>query len=162
MRSCVTAALLLAMLPGLALAGSLEPFAGSFKGSGTARAKPADPAETARCRVTGTLSADKRTLTQTGQCAIPGHKVDVGGTVKHDPATDRLTGTWRDVATGRNGSLSGRLDGGAMRLTMVVANPGAGEPATYTMVVTPTTTGYSMVSRAPGGGEPLAFIAFAR
>lgn len=153
-------ALSLAVVALPAVAGSLEPFAGSFKGAGTARAKPADAAETARCRVTGTLSDDKLTLKQTGQCAIPGHKVDIGGTVKLDAASDRLTGSWRDVATGRNGSLSGRFDGAAMRLTMVVTNPGAGEPSTYFMTVTPSGSGYTMVSRAPGGGEPLASIAF--
>lgn len=153
-------ACLLAAAP--AAAASLEPFAGDFKGSGTARVRPSEPAETTRCRIKATLSDDKKTLKQSGQCAVPGHKVDIGGTVRLNPDTGVLSGSWRDVASGRNGELSGRLDGAAMRLTMIVDNPGDNEPSSYTMTVTPTAKGYRLVTRAPGVAEPLANLDFSR
>jgi len=158
----LTLAAVLALLAAPAAAGSLEPFAGSWKGAGTARAKADAAAETARCRLTSTLSADARRLDQSGQCAIPGHKVAIGGTIRHDPATDRLTGSWTDVATGRSGSISGRFDGTAMRLTVAVANPGQGEESSYTMVLTPGAGGWHLVTRAPGADAPLADIQFSR
>lgn len=144
------------------VAGSLEPFAGTFMGTGTARIRPTEPAEATRCRLTATLSDDGRVLKQSGQCAVPGHKVVIGGAVRFDPKSGVLTGSWRDVATGRNGALSGRFDGAAMRLTMIVDNPAEGEPPSYTMSVTPVGDGYRFVTRAPGVAEPMANLTFGK
>lgn len=155
-------ALLALSLAAPASAGSLEPFAGVFNGTGPARMRPSEAAETTRCRLTSTLSDNGRTLKQTGQCAVPGHKVGIGGALHLDPDSGVLTGSWRDVATGRNGAISGRFDGAAMRLTMIVDNPADGEPPSYTMTVTPTEKGYRFVTRAPGVAEPMANLSFTK
>lgn len=161
-RSFLVVAVLAASVPGAAAAASLEPFAGAWKGSGTARAKPSATPETARCRIAATLSNNGRTLKQSGQCAVPGHKVDVGGTLNYDEATQRITGSWRDVATGRAGSLSGRFDGAVMRRSVVVANPGEGEPASYALTFTLAPGGYRLVTQAPGEASPLADLRFTK
>lgn len=155
------AAALLALIVGQPVsAGSLDPFAGTFKGSGPARIRPSEPAETTRCRMVSTLSDEGRTLKQAGQCAVPGHKVNVGGALHFNPNSGVLSGSWRDVATGRNGQVSGRFSGEAMRLTVIIDNPDQGEPPSYAITVTPTADGYRFVSRAPGVAEPLADLTF--
>lgn len=125
------------------------PFTGTFRGSGTIRRGPDEPAETVRCRITSKLSADGQSLHQTGTCAVPGSKAAIDSRIKLNPATGRLTGSWTDVANGARAGVTGRISGKTVHLTIVGKDTQTGENRTFWMVLEPDSAGYQMTSTTP-------------
>ncbi len=149
-------------MPAAAASDGFSAYAGAWKGSGTVRPGGAEKVETARCRMTAKVSDDGRSMTQSGQCAVPGAKVDVGGSMTLNPDTRRVSGSWRDAHNGLSGSLSGALDAnGGMKLTYIVARPQPGEPESFSIQFAPSGGGWRLVTSAPGRGV-VADIRFAR
>ena len=127
----------------------LEPFAGKFRGSGTIRRAPDEPAESVRCRITATLSDDGHTLRQKGTCAVPGSKAKIDSRIRLNPANSRLTGSWTDVANGGRAGVTGSIKAGTVRLTIVGKDQKTGENRTVWMVLKPNSSGYRMTSTSP-------------
>ncbi len=144
-----TSAFLATAAPVHAGSNPLEPYAGKFRGSGTVRRAPDEPAESVRCRITATLSEDGSTLQQKGTCAVPGSKAKIDSRIKHNPANGRLTGSWTDVANGSRASVAGSVRSGTVRLTIVGKDEKTGENRTVWMILKPTSSGYRMTSTSP-------------
>lgn len=152
--ACLTMAASLAVPPHAGMRAEaatsvFAPFVGTFRGSGTIRRGPEEPAETVRCRITAKLSEDGQSLHQTGTCAVPGSKAAIDSRIKHNPATGRLSGSWTDVANGARAGVTGRLNGKTVHLTIVGKDTQTGESRTFWMVLEPDSAGYRMISTAP-------------
>jgi hypothetical protein len=159
----ITATMVLVSLAASAgLAGpvaTLEPFAGSFRGEGSVKRTAGDASESVRCRITSGLGEDGLSLDQSGSCAVPGQKVTIESRIVLDPASNRLTGSWTDPSDGSAATVSGRLEGDRMVLTIVGRDPKTLEARTRWMVLEPTGTGYRLTSTAAdprGGGRFVA------
>ena len=92
-------------LPSLALILTLlavptawaEPLAemeGTWRGSGWARETPDGPQEAVRCQITNTYDLETRTLTVSGQCAVPGRRLTMAGRLTGRDGEERITGRW--------------------------------------------------------------------
>lgn len=145
---------------GIAVGGeTLERFAGTFQGKGSVRRTSDDPLETVRCRINAELSENGLKLSQSGTCVVPGQKVEIDSELELNPANNRISGSWTDPATGGAASVSGRVEGSSLVLTVVGQDRQTQESRTVWMVLEPTTTGYQLTSTAPAARDGNKYLA---
>lgn len=87
-------AILLCLAASAAAADPLAQMAGTWRGAGWAKQTPQGPQETVRCQITNAYDSPSRTLTLSGQCVVPGQRLNISGTLTGSEGSERLTGRW--------------------------------------------------------------------
>ena len=82
----------LLLMTGAASADPLADMNGSWRGSGWAKETPQSAREAVRCQIKNEYADASMTLTLTGQCVVPGRRLNISGTLIGSDISERITG----------------------------------------------------------------------
>jgi len=107
-------------------AGPLADMDGTWRGSGWARETPQGPQETLRCQITDTYDNASRNLTLSGQCAVPGRRLIISGTLTGTDGSERIAGSWSNPDGVGSARVVGIQRGGIVAFNFSVIDPSTG------------------------------------
>jgi len=110
----------------MAAAGPLADMDGTWRGSGWARETPQGPQETLRCQITNTYDNASGNLTLSGQCAVPGRRLTISGTLTGTDGSERITGSWSNPDGIGSARVVGIQRGGIVAFNFSVIDPSTG------------------------------------
>jgi hypothetical protein len=119
------AILLMIFWASMATSEPLAAMDGKWRGSGWARETPSGAQEPVRCHIDNSYDTASNTLTVSGQCAVPGQRFTLSGTLVGDAQSEAMVGRWSNPdGIGSTTILGIRRDG------IVAFNFTATDPAT--------------------------------
>ncbi|MEM6460673.1 MAG: hypothetical protein AAF724_02015 [Pseudomonadota bacterium] len=106
---------------------------GRWKGEGWARQNTDGDAEKVRCRIENTYFSKSERLVVKGQCAVPGRKFDLTGTVSRRNGGDVISGQWSNPFGTGNASVRGAQSGNRIDLDFSAPHPDTNRRAAHRM-----------------------------
>ncbi|MEM7438543.1 MAG: hypothetical protein AAF393_03020 [Pseudomonadota bacterium] len=122
------------MIAAPATAQPLADMGGTWRGSGWARQTPDGPQETIRCRITNTYDTATLTLSVKGQCAVPGRKLTLSGTLVGQDGSEKITGRWSNPDGLGRTKVSGVQRDGLVAFTFRAKDPATGDDLAQNIV----------------------------
>lgn len=119
-------AIILTLCAAPAQAGPLADMGGSWRGSGWARETQEGPKETLRCQITNSYDTTTLTLTLSGQCIVPGRRLNLSGSIRGTDGSERLTGRWLNPDGVGSTSIVGVQRDGIVAFNFNAVDPATG------------------------------------
>lgn len=106
---------------------------GAWKGQGWAKQKTSTDAERVLCRIENTYFPSSVKLVVEGQCAVPGRKFDLTGSVTRSLSSGTISGRWSNPFGAGGTAVNGAQSESQITLSFSAPHPDTGKRAAHLM-----------------------------